>query len=197
MRSTQDRQPIGHSSEPDDRHCVFFYREGQSLAETVAGFLEDGFLQEQPAIVIASPSHRTAIARHLVRAGFDPERLRHQGELVMLDARDTLLGFMLGGHIDDGCFRNTVGHLLEQVRRGRERTTLRAYGEIVDVLWKDGKPEAALHLEVLWNELARTVPMALLCGYAMRNFCDEVDGAGFHDVCALHTNVVSPAVADA
>jgi hypothetical protein len=56
------------------------------------------------------------------------------------------------------------------------------------VLWKQGHTEAAIRLEVLWNELASTYAFSLLCGYAMGNFFKET--AKLHEVCEQHTRVV-------
>ena len=41
---------------------------------------------------------------------------------------------------------------------------------MVDLLWKQGKTEAAIRLEVLWNNLADSHVFSLLCGYAIGNF---------------------------
>lgn len=76
---------------------------------------------------------------------------------------------------------------LHQVGRGRKKT-IRAYGEMVDVLWKDGMTAAAIKLEILWNRLANTHDFSLLCGYAMGNFYKD---ASIDDVCHHHTHVVS------
>jgi hypothetical protein len=84
-------------------------------------------------------------------------------------------------------FRRSVGDIIDQTRRGRERTPVRAYGEMVDVLWKQGRAEAAIRLEVLWNNLAETHTFSLLCGYSIGNFYKQTDK--LEEVCALHTHV--------
>lgn len=71
--------------------------------------------------------------------------------------------------------------------RGRERTPVRAYAEMVDVLWKQGKTEAAVRLEVLWNELASTHVFSLLCGYAIGSFYKQTQQ--YEEVRSLHTHV--------
>ena len=78
--------------------------------------------------------------------------------------------------------------LLEKAARGRPHCTVRAYGEMVDVLWKDGATAAAIRLEMLWNELAGRHSLSLLCGYAMGNFYKE---AAVEDICSHHTHVMS------
>jgi hypothetical protein len=86
-------------------------------------------------------------------------------------------------------FEETIGTLVADVLNNRSgRTMIRAYGEMVDVLWKDGKAEAAIRLEMLWNKLANQHGFALLCGYAMGNFFKQT--ALFEEVCRQHTHVM-------
>jgi len=188
---------VPNNLQAENQHSVHFYRDDHGLCDIVARFIGEGLKLDQPGIVIATTAHRNAIARGLDIDGFDVERLRHTGDLLLLDARETLSGFLIGGKIDDACFRANVGRVIMQAHRGREQTVVRAYGEMVDVLWKDGKPQSAIRLEVLWNDLAKKHRFSLLCGYAMGNFFRETTGAGFDDVCAQHNHVVSPALADA
>jgi hypothetical protein len=84
-------------------------------------------------------------------------------------------------------FREVATAALRRVGGGRE-TTIRAYGEMVDLLWKDGRSAASIKLEMLWNKLAGTHDFSLLCGYAMGNFYKDVT---IEDVCRHHTHLVS------
>ena len=59
---------------------------------------------------------------------------------------------------------------------------------MVDILWRTEEREAAIRLEVLWNQLARTQAFSLLCGYAMGHFYKD---AHVDDVCSHHTHVIS------
>ena len=67
---------------------------------------------------------------------------------------------------------------------------LRAYGEMVDILWKDKMEAAAVRLEMLWNQLAQARKVSLLCGYSMGSFYKD---AGFKDICDQHTHILSSA----
>ena len=50
----------------------------------------------QPAIVVATESHRTAIVEHLCGRLIDCESAKRNGSLLLLDAEDTLGQFMVG-----------------------------------------------------------------------------------------------------
>ena len=88
----------------------------------------------------------------------------------MLDAVEMLGQFMIGDQPDPELFEKSVGVVIRQALAGRGRTVARAYGEMVDVLWKEGRSEAALALEILWNRSVVRHGFALLCGYSMGNF---------------------------
>ena len=75
---------------------------------------------------------------------------------------------------------------IERACKGREDCVVRAYGEMVDVLWKRGLTAAATRLELLWNQLAQTHRFSLLCGYSMGNFYKD---AAQEEICRHHTHV--------
>jgi hypothetical protein len=175
----------------DHHHAVQFYGDSESLCSTVAGFLGQGFVDGHPAIIIATREHSDAILAHLKGRFIDVENAQQTGSLVVLDAQQTLDLFMDGDEPDHERFHNSVGRLVSNMLNGREdRILIRAYGEMVDVLWKQGRTQAAIRLEVLWNKLAQRHGFALLCGYAMGNFFNETKG--FEDICREHTHVVAP-----
>jgi KaiC/GvpD/RAD55 family RecA-like ATPase len=175
----------------DHHHAVQFYGDDESLFTTVAGFLSQGFVDGHPAILIATEDHRIAILEHLRGRLIDVEKAQRMGSLITLDAQQTLDLFMRSGMPDQERFESSVGKLIGEVLAGREdRIMIRAYGEMVDVLWKKGNPDAAIRLEILWNRLAQRYGFALLCGYAMDNFYKQT--AGFEAICREHTHVVAP-----
>jgi hypothetical protein len=175
----------------DHHHAVQFYGDDESLFTTVAGFLTQGFVDGHPAIVIATRDHSRAIVEHLRGRLIDVDQAQRMGSLLLLDAQQTLDLFMSGGMPDAAKFDDTVGKLIGDVLEGREdRALIRAYGEMVDVLWKEGKPNAAIRLEMLWNKLAQQYGFALLCGYSMGNFYKETKG--FEAICREHTHVIAP-----
>jgi hypothetical protein len=171
-------------------HAVQFYGNEQSLFVTVAGFLSEGLVAGQPAIIIATEPHRRAIIEHLASRLIDVEQAQRTGDLVLLDAEESLATFMVGDAPDRNSFESHVGGIIERVLAGRTNTVIRAYGEMVDVLWKDGQSEAAIRLEMLWNSLAIKYGFALLCGYSIGNFYKQAEQ--FRLVCDQHTHVIEP-----
>ena len=79
-----------------------------------------------------------------------------------------------------------VGALIERTRgRWGWSACLR---EMVGLLWEHGSQGAALRLEGLWNDLARSQPFALLCGYPV-NQLRSGDRKLLGEICAAHDYV--------
>jgi MEDS: MEthanogen/methylotroph, DcmR Sensory domain len=171
-------------------HAVQFYGNEDSLYTTVAGFLSEGLVAGQPAIAIATADHRDAIAAQLAARLIDVEQATASGGLVFRDAHATLDTFMVDGVPDSDLFEEHVGGLIGNIIGRRHRTVVRAYGEMVDVLWKDGRTDAAIRLEILWNKLATVHGFALLCGYSMGNFYKKAEQ--FDEICRQHTHIIGP-----
>jgi hypothetical protein len=166
-------------------HAVQFYVDDEALCKIVAGFLSEGLAAGQPAIMIATAGHAGAIIGQLSARLVDVEKLGASGQLVVLDVADVLEDLMAGDLPDQRAFDQLVGRAIDDLLEKHPSGVVRAYGEIVDVLWKRGQPEAAIRLELMWNQLVASRGLALLCGYSMGNFYKQ--GERFEEVCSLHT----------
>jgi hypothetical protein len=169
-------------------HAVRFYENKESLCRIVATFLGEGIVAGQPALVIGTREHREAIVQELRGRHFDVDGLQAAGDLLLLDAREALSTFMVDGHPDENRFTTNMVSAIDRLCRGRTDCVIRAYGEMVDLLWKDGSTLAAVQLEMLWNKLAMTHDFSLLCGYGMGNFYKD---ANVEDICSQHSHVLS------
>jgi hypothetical protein len=169
-------------------HAVRFYDNDKSLARIVADFLSEGLGADHPAIVVATAAQRAAILRELIAKGLDVVQLQRSNDLVLLDAQATLDTFMTNGEPDAATFKQVMCEVIDRACRGRADCTIRIYGQMVDVLWKEGNREAAIRLEMLWNELAVSKAFSLLCGYAMGSFYKDVQ---FGEICRQHSHVIA------
>ena len=167
-------------------HAVQFYSDDEPLCLSVADFLADGIAAQQPVIVIATPDHRKRIINALLNRRFRVDGLLGTGSVTLLDAEATLKLFMVNGSPSASKFRHAIGDVFDRVAGKRSETPVRAYGEMVDVLWRQGRCAAAIELEVLWNNLAKTYAFSLLCGYVTAKLHEH---GGRESICALHTQV--------
>lgn len=171
-------------------HMVQFYEIDSCLCEDVVDYIGAGLVAGEPVVVIATALHCEAFADGLARAGHDVVAATASGRLSMLDAAETMGVFMVNGMPDRALFRTVVGAMLDRARAGNPAVTVRAYGEMVNLLWEQGDRPAAIALESLWNDLGAEQPFALLCAYVLRNFNGESDRAGFEAICAAHAHVL-------
>jgi hypothetical protein len=172
-------------------HVVQFYEDDGFLAETVARFLGAGIGAGDNVIVVARGSNLTRFRETLAANAFDLDGVVRSRQLTMLDAEETLELLMDGDMPDVGRFLDVIGGVLFRTSRARPKRFLRAYGEMVDVLWRRGNRRAAIALEGLWNELAREHEFSLLCGYAIQNFDTRDDSFDFDAVCWAHTEALT------
>jgi hypothetical protein len=141
----------------------------------VRAFLDAGFRNDQPAIVIARPE----LAQRL---GLDDERL------TVADAEQTLARVMTDDGPSTELFETVVGGLVDATAARHPGQTIRAFGEMVDVLWQRGDRANAIALESLWNDLATTRNFALLCGYRVDIFDADLQRDGLPEVLHAHTH---------
>ena len=179
---------VGTENLNGGRHVVQFYGHDRELAERVTGFLRDGLESGGVAVVIATPEHGREFETRLAGAGADLAAARDGGTYLALDASETLREFMAADGLDSAAFDRVVGTLIR--RAGAGGRPVRAYGEMVALLWDDGLVNDAVQLEGMWEELGRRHPFSLLCGYRAHSVTGEVDA--FAEVCRLHGEIVGP-----
>jgi anti-sigma regulatory factor (Ser/Thr protein kinase) len=169
-------------------HVVQFYEDSSQLAQTVGGYLIRALEDDAVAIVIATEAHRRLFSSELQAAGLDPAESSSEGSLILLDAAETLARFTHAGEVDRAGFRRIVGSVVS--RAGETGRPVRAYGEMVALLWEAGDVLAAIELEKAWNDLARELPFALVCAYPSEAVQGQEHADALHEVCHLHTAVV-------
>jgi hypothetical protein len=163
------------------QHLCQLYDQDAVLVDAMAGFLAPGIGRREAVIVIATPDHIAALDRRLAATG-GLLSARASGRYLTLDAEATLAAFMVGGAPDRSRFIEAVGAPVADALR--RHGSVRAFGEMVSLLWQRGETDAAIALEELWNELMGTHPVALLCGYAAR------PGSDYASVVRLHAGIV-------
>ncbi|HJQ21356.1 MAG TPA: MEDS domain-containing protein, partial [Gemmatimonadaceae bacterium] len=161
---------VHHTPAGASGHVVQFYENDDFLAAAVADYLAEGLAHGDNVAIIATEGHRQAFTTRLRARGIDVERAMRMGQFVQLDAPDTLRMFMRGGMPDAPAFYETIGAVLHSLRTRDASARIRLYGEMVDVLWKEGNTEGAIRLEELWNSLGAQQEFQLFCAYAMGHF---------------------------
>jgi hypothetical protein len=160
------------------------------LARNVAQYLLQGAERGDALLILAGKDHCNEFLCELEALGADPHDLIRSGQLVTLDAEETLASFMVDGTPDDELFDSNVGNVVRELRKRSDSGDIRAYGEMVGVLWSAGSFSAAMVLEHMWNRLLESTAFDLFCAYPI-----DIFGRNFHvcDMDALtssHTDFV-------
>ena len=173
-----------------DAHFVTFYEDDSLLLRQVSHFIEAGLRAGEFCVVIATAPHRAAIEDHLVEQGLyhhpqDTQRVWYRA----LDAQDTMAKYMVRGMPDERRFMQVIEPVLRGASRNGTRR-VRAFGEMVALALEDGKREAAIRVEQLWNELGEKHRFSLLCAYPTGKASKMKDEKAFSRICAQHSHTV-------
>ena len=167
-------------------HSLQIYADQQLLMDALEGFASSGLRAGDAVIIIATQPHRRALEQRLHRRGFALDQARAEERYIALDAAATLALFMQDGWPDEARFHESLGRLMERAAgSGRH---VRAFGEMVALLWNQGQPAAALRLESLWDEPCRQLGLWLFCAYPRQCFAGDPPEA-LLEVCAHHARV--------
>jgi hypothetical protein len=163
-------------------HFVHLYQETRFLADAVADYLGESLSAGGAAIVIATPTHRAAFLERL-----HAEPALRDDRLKLLDAEQTLAGLITDGMPHWQPFQETLGAMVAELCA--RHPAVRAYGEMVDLLWQKGRRDAALRLESYWNELGKVHAFSLFCAYRIDPFDRQAYGGPLESVCNAHSHL--------
>ena len=177
---------------PVNRHFAQLHRDPQALTDAVTLYLETGLRRGNPVVVIAAPAHTELFLNRLREDEIDPAAFLKSGQLELHDAELTLRKFMCNDVPDWEDFRGAMASVFERVRAFGRGTT-RAYGEMVNLLWQEGKQDAAIQLEDYWNELARLYPFSLFCSYMLDVHHDHTYAGPIEEIGRTHSDMIGTA----
>ncbi len=135
-------------------------------------------------------SRNAAVALKINEFGIDARQAQQEGRLRFLEAEPTLEQFMVDGQPYWGRFEQTISSAISEIRTVVGHGGLRAYGEMVGVLWTKGQFSAAIRLEQFWNKLLSRSSASLFCGYPIDIFAPGFDSGAVDAVLRAHTHVV-------
>jgi PAS domain S-box-containing protein len=173
---------------PAHTHIVQFSEDDTFLMTTVGKFLSDGLRVGEVCIVVATPAHRASLEQRLTVEGLDLTAAQTDGFFMVLDARETLARLLVQEQLEPARFFEVIGHLIE--RAGQGQRPVRIFGEMVALLWAEGKRTSALRLEELWNELGQRQAFSLFCTYPIQDMADQALEAEFTQLCQQHSHIL-------
>lgn len=172
----------------ETEHAVQVYRDDTTFLDSLESFVGSGLRAGESVIVIATANHLHELEKRLRGGWIDLDRARWEDRYIAVLAQETLSRFMVEGKPDEELFNVVVSDVLRRARgKGRK---LRAFGEMVGVLWAEGNKDAALRLENLWTRLQAREKFPLFCAYARTQLKANSIESDIQSICAAHTRVV-------
>jgi DNA-binding NarL/FixJ family response regulator len=193
LRSNSVFSPFQQSMEVARRHEAGFYSDDLCFLDGFTQFIGSALKAGNAVIVVATESHRDSLLPRLQAHGLDVGAAIEQGRYISLDAADTLSRFMVNGLPDRARFLKVAGDLIVEAAKTvkGERARVAACGECAPLLWARGNAEASVRLEHLWDEIAKSCDVDVLCGYPLGSFQGGLGSHIFARLCAAHSAVYS------
>jgi len=169
-------------------HLVQLYGNDQTFLDALEGFVLGGLQKGEAVVLIATPQHRQALGGRLQNHGIDLGAFRKEEQYISLDAGETLSSFMVGDWPDDARFRNEVTGILSRATKNKRR--VRAFGEMVALLWADGRHGATVRLEHMWHQLCRSEGFPLFCAYPRSGLTQDA-GESIREILNTHSQILT------
>jgi len=175
-----------------ETHIVQLYSDDSLFLDVLCRFIGGAVAVGDAGVVIATKAHRDGLALRLKERGLDTAKAISQGRYVPVDAEELLSRIMVKGRVNETHFREIIGDLLTRARNSSDckDSRIAIFGELVALLWADGKPQEAIGVAQMWNDLARNYRFSLLCAYPITGFDNDRHIEPFLKMCAQHSGVV-------
>jgi len=175
------------------RHEVQFYSDDAVLLDRAVPFVAAALKSGDAVLIFATPSHRDNLAHRLKLEGFDVDAAIKAGMYAVFDAAGTVAKYMVHDKPKSARMLKLIGGLIEEAMKVGKKAHPRVavFGEGVSLLWEEGKLDAAIRVEQLWNQLAVTYELDILCGYRMSSAYVEEHEHDFNNICGEHSAVHS------
>jgi len=187
MRSGDSLKAFWAELKPCD-HLVEMYEAEEDFMDSLEGYVQRGLEAGDSIVLIATPDHLGKLARRLGNGGADLASAREQDRYIELDAEETLARFMVNGWPDEDRFKSVVGGLL--ARASANGAKVRAFGEMVAILWAKKLYAATVRLEHLWHRLCAQEGLSLLCAYPVSGPTGS-SAQSMREICEAHSHVIT------
>ena len=169
-------------------HVIQIYESDGIFLDALAGFVGGGINSDECCIVIATDNHLRALESRLTSYGIQIHDLVSENRYIPLNAHEILSKFMVNGWPDEELFNKTVAELIHKGSCNNRR--IRAFGEMVAILWAEGHNGATVQLEHLWNKFCEKESFSLFCAYPKSGFTDDINDSILH-ICGTHSKMIS------
>jgi len=160
------------STVPGSRHTVHFHRDDAQFLDDVSELVGEILRSGEQVVVVTNEVTRIGIAQRLQARHMDLAMLAERGQYIEHDSALVLAAVMHEGRPDEKRLGEMI-HGLDRLRhdgRGGPGSRLTIVGDMTVSLCRNGRFEAALEIERIWNELTRPLPFFTVCTYPVECF---------------------------
>jgi len=153
-------------SEAPHRHEIIFCPDDAAILGSLTHFIAAALNAGNPAMVLATESHRDSLLQELRRRGVQIDVAIQQGTYISLDANEPT---------DPVEFLEAIRSLSEAAAKAGKKCPRVAFcGERAGRLWAEGKTDEAIELEQLCDDLAKAHEVDILCVYPLPQGQDAI-----------------------
>jgi MEDS: MEthanogen/methylotroph, DcmR Sensory domain len=168
-------------------HVVQIYENDAVFLDALAGFVGGGIKKGECVVVIATAGHLKSLNDRLLSYGIGVSTLTDDDRYIPLDAEEILSKFMVNNWPDEKLFNETISAVIERGTCKDRR--IRAFGEMVAILWAKGHYGATVQLEHLWNKFTEKHKFSLFCAYPKSGFTQNINES-INSICGCHTKMI-------
>jgi hypothetical protein len=169
-------------------HVVQIYEDDAIFIDVLSGFVGSGINTGDSIIIIATEAHIQALEARLRDFAIDVAALIANGQYFPLNAEQTLDRFMVKGWPDEKLFMELITELFTKAKKANRN--IRAFGEMVAILWAQGHNGATVHLEHLWNKVSELESFCLFCAYPKSGFTEDIN-VSIRNICGAHSRIIT------
>jgi DNA-binding NarL/FixJ family response regulator len=169
-------------------HDVLFCSSDAVLVAAFSRFIAGVLSEGNVVIALLTEAHDISLTRRL-QASPDFASAIGEGRYITVNINELLAKVMVNGWPDPTRFLDTTEELvIEAARRATGRhPRVAAVGECSSTVWAHGYLAAAIQLEHLWDEMAKSHQIDILCAYPLTAREENVQAV--RTLCAEHTAV--------
>ena len=189
LRRCDPWEQVVADASPHD-HIVQLYQDHDFLNSAVCRYIGAGLANGDCIILFPTLTHWNAFRQRLETEGVNVQAARERGQLTVVDANELLPRFMRDAMPDPHVFNAVIGDVFRQACAGGSYQKLRAWGELVNILWERGNVAASMNLEDLFDQLNQKIGIAMFCSYVMDNFNGDVHALMLPRLGTNHTHLI-------
>ena len=170
-------------------HRVLFYSSDAVLVGAFSRFIAGELGEGNAVITLATEAHDQSLRHSLQASHVDLALAIRQQRYVPLNISELLAKVMVNGHPDPIRFLKAAEDVVtDAARRATAQfAKVAACGECSATVWAQDHLEAAIQLEHLWDEIAMSRQMDILCAYPLAARNESVPAV--RRLCAEHTAI--------